>query len=137
MLRRLGSLLMLPLAVAACGGGPLDSKSFQKEAETIQSFAAEGALLAGDVARGRSLSPYVRVHAGELAKDAESVAEKLERAKATPAVRAKLPKAVRLARRVEAALTRLESAPSDRDGARRVASQLDEAAASASELASS
>jgi hypothetical protein len=136
VLRRLGSLLALPLAVAACGGGPLDSKSFQKEVEAIQSFAAEGALLAGDVARGRSLSPYVRVHAGELAKDAESVAGKLDRASATPEVRAKLPGAVRLARRVGAALTRLESAPGDREEARRVGSQLDEDAALAEELAS-
>ena len=137
MLRRIAPLLALPLAVVACGGGTLDSASFRKDAEAIQSFAAEGALLARDVAEGRSLSPYVRVHVGELAADAESLAGRLERATAAPNVRPRLPRARSLARRVAAALARLESFPGDRERASRVARRLDEAADSAERLATS
>jgi hypothetical protein len=133
---RLGPLLALVLILAACGGGTLNAESFRKEAESVQSFAAEGALLARDIADGKSLSPYVRVHAGELAKDAETLARRLERAKGVPALRAKLPRASRLAARVAVALKKLEAEPGDRTGARRLQGELEDVAHSAEELAS-
>jgi hypothetical protein len=136
-MRRVGPLLILVLLLAACGGGTVDAKAFEKQAESIQSFAAEGALLARDIADGKSLSPYVRVHAGELAKEADTLAQTLERAKAIPSVRPKLPRAARLARRVAAELEKLEAEPGDRGGARRVQTALEDAADSAEELASS
>jgi hypothetical protein len=135
MLRLLRPLIVLPFVLAACGGGALDSASFQKEAESIQSVAAEGALLARDVAEGRSVSTFARVRASELGQEAESLARELDRADATAEVRTKLPQAVRLSRAVAAALARLASDPDDHGRARRIAAELEEAADSAADLA--
>jgi hypothetical protein len=66
------------LLVAACGGGgELSADALKKEAESIQSFAAEGALLARDVADGKSTVPFTRVHAGELADNAAKLEQTL------------------------------------------------------------
>jgi hypothetical protein len=55
------ALVLLP--VAACGGGgTLSTKAFQKQAESLQSLAAEGALVADGTAEGRTTETFVSVH---------------------------------------------------------------------------
>jgi hypothetical protein len=125
------SLLFVP----ACGGGELSAEALKKEAESIQSFAAEGALLARDVADGRSTASFARVHAGELAKNTAMLEQTLASARAAPAVEADLARAVDLAARVAATLEELEQAPGDADAARRVQRELEAAAKQAEELA--
>jgi hypothetical protein len=132
-----GALLaLLFLVLAGCGGGgTLDAEAFKKEAEAIQSFAAEGALLARDVADGRSTAPFTRIHAGELANSADKLAQTLETAKTTPALAEKLGQALFLTRVAAAALRQLEQAPGDAEAARTTQRTLEAAAKGAEELA--
>ena len=52
---------------AGCGGGgPLGVKALSQESRSLQSLAAEGALLAQDVAAGRTTRVYARVHSSDL-----------------------------------------------------------------------
>jgi hypothetical protein len=129
-------LALLLFLVPACGGGgELSPEALKKEAESIQSFAAEGALLARDVADGKSTAPFTRVHAGELAANAAKLEQALASAQPAPAVEAKLARAVELAERVAATLKELEQAPGDAQAARRVQRELEAAAKQAEELA--
>jgi len=133
--RSFGALLALLFAFAGCGGGTLDAESFKKQAEAIQSFAAEGALLARDVADGKSTVPFARVHAGELAKSAAKLEQTLASANATAGLQDKLAQAVELAKAVAESLEELERAPGDVRAARQVQRKLETAAKSAEELA--
>jgi hypothetical protein len=125
----------LVLVPACGGGGELSAEALEKEAESIQSFAAEGALLARDVADGKSTGPFTRVHAGELADGADKLAQRLETAKPTPALAAKLAEALFLARHVAGVLRQLERAPGDAESARTVQHTLEAFAKGAEELA--
>src|SRR5438132_13062812 len=61
------------LLLAGCGGqSSLDRKALSQEATTLQALAAEGGLLAGNSARGRSTAVFTRVHAGYLHAAAQS-----------------------------------------------------------------
>jgi hypothetical protein len=126
------SLLLVP---ACGGGGELSAEALKKEAESIQSFAAEGALLARDVADGRSTAPFARVHAAELAESAEKLAERLENVESTPATVEKLAQALFLARHVAGVLRQLERAPGNAEAARTVQHTLEAFAKGAEELA--
>ena len=127
------SLLLVP---ACGGGGELSAEQFKKQAESIQSFAAEGALLARDVADGKSTAPFTRVHAGELAANTAKLEQALASAQPAPGVEAKLARAVELAKRVAATLQELERSPGDARAARSVQRELEAAAKQAEELAS-
>jgi hypothetical protein len=129
-------LALTALFVAACGGGgELSAEALKKEAESIQSFAAEGALLARDVADGKSTAPFTRVHAGELADSAAKLEKTLASGRPAPEVEADLARAVELAKRVAATLKELEQAPGDAEAARTVQYTLEAFAKHAEELA--
>ena len=130
-------LALLLLLVPACGGsGELSAEQFKKQAESIQSFAAEGALLARDVADGKSTANFTRVHAGELAASAAKLEQTLTSAQPAPDVESELARAVELAERVAATLKELERSPGNAAAARRVQGELEVAAKQAEELAS-
>jgi hypothetical protein len=112
---RLIARIVVPLAalllLAACGGqGTLGKKALSQEAKGIQSLAAEGGLLAGDAARGRSTTVFTRVHARYLRDAARTSAGTLERGGTSKAQRLG-----RLADRVANDLERLSRSGSDRD----------------------
>jgi hypothetical protein len=133
--RHAAALFALAL-LAGCGGaGTLDQKAFQKEAESIQSFAAEGALLAHDVADGRSTAPFTRVHASELHEQAAKLEETLSAANAEPALEDERAEAVELAGDVAASLDQLERSPGDAELARGAQRKLETAAKQAEDLA--
>jgi hypothetical protein len=71
------------LAIALIGCGDLSRDELERGVGTLEAMAAEGELLAGDVARNRTKTTFVRVRSRELAEEAEHEAEKL--ADATPA----------------------------------------------------
>ena len=79
--------------------------------QTLESTAAEGALLADEVARDRTKATFARAHARELGEAVDHEAEKLNDAEAeaeggvAPKVRA-----IKLADQVSAALGRIDSA---------------------------
>jgi hypothetical protein len=104
------------LGLAGCGGAPqtLDAKALQKQAEAIESLAAEGALLAGDASEGDTTSVFVRVHAEALGKNAETVVAMLAPDKAKPAagLSQQVDRAHAHAEAVRAALAKLERSPS-------------------------
>jgi hypothetical protein len=99
------------LLLAACGGqGTLGKKALSQEATGIESLAAEGGLLAGDAARGRSTSTFTRVHSRFLRDAARTSAGTLERGGTSNARRL-----AHLADRVANDLERLSRSGSDRD----------------------
>ena len=137
MSRRAAVLLTVVLVAGCGGGGTLDEEAIQREAEAIQSFAAEGALLAGDVADGKSTVPFTRVHAGELHEQASKLEQTLSEAKAAPAVEEELAQAVAVIDDVVATLDQLERSPGDSELARGAQRKLEQAAKKAEELAGS
>jgi hypothetical protein len=117
------------LLAAGCGGkGSLGPKALQQEATGLQSLAAEGGILAGDAAGGRSTSAFLRVHAQYLAKAAQSSATTL--AGGGPAAET----LAGLAKTVARDLDRLSHSGSDRTEQRGLASALARAATRAAKL---
>jgi hypothetical protein len=134
---RLAPLAISILLTTGCGGGgTLSRDSFRKEAESIQSVAAEGALLAHDTADGRTTTPFASVHADDLAESVAKVSEKLQSAEVESELEQDRGRAVRLSSRIEEELTHLHDDPEDRAEARRVADALEEIAKAAEELVS-
>jgi hypothetical protein len=120
------------LLAAGCGGkGTLGPKALQQEATGLQSLAAEGGILAGDAARGRSTSTFLRVHAQELTKAALSSTTTL--VSGGPAARP----LAGLASTVARDLDRLSRSGSDRAQQRSLASALARAAKRAAKLGQS
>jgi outer membrane murein-binding lipoprotein Lpp len=113
---RLAAFVLCVLVLAGCGSNA------SKQAEDLQSLAAEGALLAHDAGEGDEWKPYRRAHVAELASEASTLEEQ-----------AKTRKLSALARNVAADLGRLEHA--DSDEARRLERRLDDAAKRAERLA--
>jgi hypothetical protein len=122
--------------VAGCGG-PIQRDELGRGVKTLASDAADGALLARGVAQDRTRSPFVRVHASELADDADHEAEKLHDAESNPPLTAKKQKAVVLAQRISDALGRLQIAPGDERVGRTTELQLNGLTRAANDLADS
>jgi hypothetical protein len=118
--RRKAAWIALAAVLAGCGG----SSSPAKQAEELESFAAEGALLAEDAAAGDTTSAFARVHARELQEQAEA----LERQASDRRLRL-------LAKDVARELRRLAEDPGDRRAAARAERTLRKAAQVAGELA--
>ena len=121
------------LLLAGCGGqSSPDRKALSQEAKTLQALAAEGGLLAGNAARGRSTAVFTRVHAGYLHAAAQSSVSTLARGSTLPAHRL-----AALAGRISADLQRLSRSGSHRAVQRRLAQKLTTSAAAASKLGQS
>lgn len=136
MPRRVWLWLALVLVAASCGGGgALSDKSLQTQAAAIQSLAAEGALVAGGAAEGRTTDVFVRVHSDDLLKEARKVQTKLASESAGGTLERKRQRAVRLAGRVADGLEQLHRAPGDRALAARLKSLLEHDAENAKRLA--
>jgi hypothetical protein len=120
MRRRLVALAVLGVMTAALAGcgGPITPGELSRSIQTMESSAAEGALLADDVARDRTKATFVRVHARDLSDVVSHEAEKLNDAQADRAdVAAAKTRAVDLADRIDTALGQIQVAPgSERDG---------------------
>jgi hypothetical protein len=114
---RLVALAGAAAALAAAGCGvPSEPK---KQAEEVESVAAEGALLAHDAAEGRTTGTFARVHAQALRERLKALRPKIvERELA------------RIERNVDSALRQLAENPDEAD----VEARLDEAAKAAGEL---
>ena len=125
--RVLGFGVILALVVGGCGsGGKLGAKALAQESKSLQSEAAEGALLAQDAAAGRTTRIYTREHASELSGAAFHTQGTLKAAKTEPALAPKVRELVVLAGRVGADLNRLGHA--GRREARALARELQAAA---------
>jgi hypothetical protein len=112
--RRSAAALLLVAALmllAGCGsGGKLGKKALAEQSKTLQSEAAEGALLAQDAVDGKSTRIYVREHSGYLAKAAKQAESALTGASTEPALEPKLRRLARLAARIDSGLQSLGDA---------------------------
>ena len=128
------------LGLAGCGGVPqtLDAEALKKQAEAIESLAAEGALVAGDVSEGDTTSTFVRVHAEALGENAQTVVAVLASDQAKPAhgLSQAVGRAHALARSVRADLAELEDLPSS-EAAASLRGRLERKADAAKRLAES
>jgi hypothetical protein len=102
--------------VAGCGhSGELDASALSQQAKSLQSLAAEGALLASDAASGKTTSAYSGEHFAELHGAASQTAASLEAATTTPALDSKRRRLAMLATRVTAYLDRAGDASGSED----------------------
>jgi hypothetical protein len=108
--------MILVIVGAACSSnGTLDADALSHEAETVQSDAAEGALLAQDALAGRTTRIYVREHALELSEDASKTEATLTAGTTEPALTTQLRQLAELAGQVSDALERLANASEDEE----------------------
>ena len=123
-------------SVSGCGG-PMTPGELARSIQTLESTAAEGAMLAGDVADDRTKATFARVHARDMSDVVVHEAEKLNDAEADQSdVAAAKTKAVDLADRIDTALGQIQVAPDDAPGARKAETQLDSLSKQAGDLAS-
>ena len=138
MRRRLVALAVLgviTVALAGCGG-PITPGELSRSIGTLESTAADGALLARDVARDRSKATFVRVHARDLSDVVVHEAEKLNDAQADRAnVAAAKTNAIDLADRIDTALGQIQVAPGSETDGRRAAAALTRLSEDAKKLA--
>jgi hypothetical protein len=110
-------LVVVALALlAGCGS----QNALDQQSKSLKALAAEGGLLAGNAARGRSTTVFTREHTGFLLKSARSSASTLARQTS-----AKGRQLARVAARVTDDLQRLQQSGSDRAEQRRVQSDLE------------
>jgi queuine/archaeosine tRNA-ribosyltransferase len=86
--------------------------------EQLASISAEGALMADDLARGRTKTTFVRVHGAELSAQAEHEAEKLNDDPISPSSQGSVRAAIKLSSDIGGAIDDLRVSPQDRRQAR-------------------
>jgi hypothetical protein len=133
--RRVLCLTGLALALAGCGGGTVGPHAFRKDVESVQSLAAEGALVARQVAHGDITETFVRVHTTYLERQASTLERRLSTARVEPSLAGKRRRAVRVAASVDRDLALLHRRPGDRALGARLSTELERAAKQAEELA--
>jgi len=119
MARRASTVLALLAAlVAGAGcGGDMQPDELARSIGTLESAAAEGALLAHHVADDRTKATFARAHARELGEVVDHEAEKLHDASADGRVAVRKAAAVDLAGRIGEALGQIQTAPdSEQEG---------------------
>lgn len=104
--------VVLALLCAGCGGGRLGAAELLQQSKSLQSDAAEGALLAQDAGSGKSTRIFTRERASELSKAAAASQASLKAAKAENGLDRKLRLLARVAARVNSDLIRLGDASS-------------------------
>lgn len=119
MARKVLATVAIMAAVVGWGGcgGAMQPDELKRSIETLESSAAEGALLAHDVARDRTKATFARVHARDLGDTVEHEAEKLHDASAEGRVAFRKAAVVDLAGRISEALGQIQTAPdSEQEG---------------------
>ncbi len=117
----------MALVAGGCGGsGSLGAKALAQQARSLQSVAAEGALLAEDAVAGKTTQIYTREHSSALQGAAAKAEAALESARTEPALAPKLRELAVLAGRIGTALERLAGVSKDQQ--RALARELEAAA---------
>jgi hypothetical protein len=100
-------------------GGDMQPDELSRSIGTLESAAAEGALLAGDVAQDRTKATFARAHSRDLGETVEHEAEKLSDASAEGMVATRKAAAVTLAGRISQAIGQVQTSPgSEQTGAK-------------------
>jgi hypothetical protein len=135
--RALAVSVVAVLAFAAAGCGRESRHDVRLGVEQLASISAEGALMADDVARGRTKTTFVRVHGEELSSQAEHETEKLNDAPVAPDLHSRVQAAIKLSSNIGGAIDDLRVSPQDRQQARRAEHDLHRWAGEAQKLAGS
>jgi hypothetical protein len=101
------------LVLAGCNGGTVDRHALTRDAATLDSIACEGALLAADVARGRTTTYFAREQADVLRVQSSNFADALSRRKALPEIEPEVRAKARHAAALAAVLRQLHDHPSN------------------------
>jgi hypothetical protein len=115
--------LLAAVVLAGCGGD-MQPDELKRSIGTLESSAAEGALLADHVARDRTKATFARAHARDLGEAVDHEAEKLHDASAEGQVAERKAAAVDLAGRISAALGQIQTAPDSESEGRTAAADL-------------
>lgn len=107
----------MPLGMPLTACGRASRVGVRAGVEQLASIAAEGALMADDVARGRTKTTFVRVHGAELSAQAEHEAEKLNDDPVTPELKKPIQAAITLSSDISGAIDDLRVSPRDREQA--------------------
>jgi len=118
-------LLVGAALLTACNGGTVDRHALKQDSDAIDSLACEGALLARDVAKGRSTLYFARVHADELAVRASHFGDALSDRPTLEPIRAKVRDEARKAGRIARLLDELHRHPADGGVAERLRPRLE------------
>jgi hypothetical protein len=113
-LRGLLLVCLLVVAVTGCNGGTVDRHALTNDAATLDSIACEGALLARDVARGRTTATFAGEQAEVLRAQSANFADALSRRKTALAIEPRVRQKARHAAVLAAVLQRLHAHASDR-----------------------
>ncbi|MBA3843935.1 MAG: hypothetical protein H0X39_15205 [Actinobacteria bacterium] len=114
VLMRALALAVLAALLAGCNGGTVDRHALTNDSSTIDSMACEGALLAHDIAQGKTTVFFAREQAEELRIQSSNLANALARRKTLPSIEEKVRAKARESARLSAMLQRLHDHPSDR-----------------------
>jgi hypothetical protein len=110
--------LLVPVVLSLGACGRAHKPGVRAGIEQIASISAESALMADDLARGRSKTTFIRVHGAELSAQAEHEAEKLNDAPVAPSLKSPIETAITLASDVGGAIDEMRVSPQDRQQAR-------------------
>jgi hypothetical protein len=113
--RTLFALALAAVLLAGCG-----SQTLQQQSKSLKALAAEGGLLAGNAARGRSTTVFTREHTSFLLKSANASASALARETS-----AKGRQLAQVAARIQGDLERLQRSGSDRAEQQRLQTDLE------------
>ena len=117
-------MLLAASLLAGCNGGTVDKHALTNDSSTLDSIACEGALLAGDVARGRTTTYFAREQAEELQIQSSNLADALAKRKTLPSIEQRVRAKARHAAVVAAVLQRLHDHPSDHSVGAEIAHRL-------------
>jgi hypothetical protein len=101
--RALILVLLAPVAMSAGACGRAGKQGVRAGIEQLASISAESALMAEDLARGRTTTTFVRVHGAELSAQALHEAEKLNDDPVAPSLMAPIEIAITLSSDIGAA----------------------------------
>jgi hypothetical protein len=110
--------------LAGCNGGTVDRHALTNNAASVDSMACEGALLAHDVAQGKTTAVFAREQAEALRIQSSNLADALARRKALVSIEQKVRAESQDAAKLSATLQRLHDHPSDRGVAASVEQRL-------------
>jgi len=110
--------LLVPVALALGACGQAHKPGVRAGIEEIASISAEAALMADDLARGRTKTTFIRVHGAELSAQAQHEAEKLNDDPVAPGLKSPIEAAITLASDVGGAIDDMRVSPQDRQQAR-------------------
>ena len=115
----------------------MQPSELQDSVGTLGSAAAEGKLLARDVAQDRTKATFARAHARDLGNVADHEAEKLADATPSAGIVDEKATAVRLAEDISQALARIQVEPGSESAGRQAEQELSQLASRATSLGDS